>query len=63
MKKIPVLGDLSALRALSDPLRKEIVRLLQREPRTAFRFAALLGEKARRSATTSRSWNGTVSSN
>jgi DNA-binding transcriptional ArsR family regulator len=45
MKRIHNLDDLSALRALTDPLRKAIIRELQREPKTASQLAAALGEK------------------
>ena len=45
MNPVHTITDLSALRALTDPLRKEILRLLQREPRTASQLAAALGEK------------------
>lgn len=46
MKRIHTVEDLVALRALTDPLRKEIIRELQHEPRTASQLAAALGEKA-----------------
>jgi DNA-binding transcriptional ArsR family regulator len=45
MKRVHSIEDLSALRAMTDPLRKQILRELQPEPRTTARLAAILGEK------------------
>lgn len=45
MKQVHTIDDLAALKAMTDPLRKEIIRALQPEPRTTAQLAAILQEK------------------
>ena len=46
MVRVHTIQDLQALRAMADPLRKQIIRELQREALTTAQVATLLGEKA-----------------